>query len=282
MVAADLQYFQQAVALAQAGRKAEAHVILTQLAQFHPDDSNLLLWLAFTSNDLAQSRALLERLMVLDPANPALGGAFDWLKAEEAKRPVASPSLALPPEIPPEAPADHQYYPIGEPIRDGKNFFMTQTGGMFLVAGGIFLSSFGFALLRLFVFIAGASRPGREVGLSLTAIYFVVAVFLALISGYFFVTSLMDILSAPIKAQGLISNRSQTRVDMRDRYGRVYDHDLQYHLEFCAEGFEDRPVRLTLTEDQYQASGFSNLAYVVYSKRLGNVRLYQALSNRPQ
>lgn len=292
MVANDLQYFQQAVEMARAGRKVEAHTILVQLAQFNPDDSNLLLWLAFTSSDLAQSRAFLERLMVLDPSNPSLSSAMDWLKSEEAKHAsvwpnpdgtVASPSLAMPPGTPEDDPANRQYYQMGEPVRDGKNFFMTQTGGMLLVAGGIFLVSFGYSLFQLIVFLRGATRgAGREIGLTFSLVYFVVAFFIALISGYFLVISLMDIFTPPVKAQGTVSDRTQKRVDMRDRYGRVYDHDLQYHLDFHAFGYTDRPVHLTLTEDQYQASGYSNLAFIVYSKRTGMVRLYQVLSNRPQ
>lgn len=85
----NLQRLNEAIALAQTGRKDEAHHILADLASANPDDANLLLWLAFTSHDLAKAGFLLERVSQLDPANPSLPGARNWLAEEEPKQPLA-------------------------------------------------------------------------------------------------------------------------------------------------------------------------------------------------
>ncbi|HEX2912878.1 MAG TPA: hypothetical protein VH186_18880 [Chloroflexia bacterium] len=86
MIPAELQGFNQAISLAQAGRKEEAHLILMQLAQTNPDDYNLLLWLAFTSSDLSLARIWIDRVAQQEPANPSLASARSWLIEQETRQ----------------------------------------------------------------------------------------------------------------------------------------------------------------------------------------------------
>jgi hypothetical protein len=89
----ELQRFNQAIALAQSGNKFQAHQILTELVSTQPNDPNLLLWLAFTSEDLTKARTYLEKVAWLEPANPSLASAQSWLQTEEAKqRAMSTPS----------------------------------------------------------------------------------------------------------------------------------------------------------------------------------------------
>ncbi len=82
----ELQRFNEAVGLAQVGRKIEAHALLTQLDTTNPNDDNLLLWLAFTSDNLGAARTLLDRAARLNSANQSLASAYGWLSSEEAKQ----------------------------------------------------------------------------------------------------------------------------------------------------------------------------------------------------
>ena len=97
--------FNTAVRLAQAGQKQAAHAQLNKLNISHPDDPNLLLWLAFTSDDLVAARVLIYRVRNISPQNPSLPQALQWLATEEAKarsKPLSaatstSPFAAVPP-----------------------------------------------------------------------------------------------------------------------------------------------------------------------------------------
>lgn len=90
----ELHSFNAAVALAQNGQKAQAQAIFVDLGGKYPNDSNVLLWLAFTSNDLSRARACLDRVAVRDPANPALAAAWSWLISEEAKQMPTPPIIS--------------------------------------------------------------------------------------------------------------------------------------------------------------------------------------------
>ncbi|NWJ98389.1 MAG: efflux RND transporter permease subunit [Chloroflexi bacterium] len=83
MQSSDLESFKQAVAQAQAGHKVEANALLTRLRTIYPNEPNLLLWLAFTSFDLTEAKELLIRVGQLDPNNPQLQGAREWLIQQE-------------------------------------------------------------------------------------------------------------------------------------------------------------------------------------------------------
>jgi hypothetical protein len=81
---AQLQSFNEAVALAQDGRKAAAYQGLARLANSNPNDENILLWLAFTTPDLKESERAITQIKLLNPANPNLGSAAAWLERERA------------------------------------------------------------------------------------------------------------------------------------------------------------------------------------------------------
>lgn len=94
MQGAELEKFNQAVALANAGRKAEAQAILAQLVTLYPEEPNVLLWYAFTSDDLSQAEIAIERVRLLNPLNPALPQAESWLAQQlTANSPVSPDSL---------------------------------------------------------------------------------------------------------------------------------------------------------------------------------------------
>jgi hypothetical protein len=117
MQPAELEKFNQAVALAQAGRKQEARSLLAELLRTYPNDPNVLLWFAFTTDDLNQSRLALEKVRALDPANPALPGAESWLAQQQAAMAPASVDFLLSstakPEPQTETPNDGYEYKTG-------------------------------------------------------------------------------------------------------------------------------------------------------------------------
>lgn len=103
----DLTEFNQAVAQAQSGQKSQAHARLLSLAERYPNDTNLLLWLAFTTGDLSQARAFINKIGQLEPNNASLGSARDWLAGEEAKQVPAR--YELPPPMAMNTPAPMPY-----------------------------------------------------------------------------------------------------------------------------------------------------------------------------
>lgn len=69
----------QAIGLAQNGDKETAHNQLQALTATNSTDPNLLLWLAFTSPNRDKASQFLEQVKQVDPANPSLAGAQNWL-----------------------------------------------------------------------------------------------------------------------------------------------------------------------------------------------------------
>ncbi len=75
----DLDQFQQAIELAEANNREAAHLILERLRQTNPDNSRVLLCYVFTSDDPAQAKPALETAAQLDPLNPSVSVAQNWL-----------------------------------------------------------------------------------------------------------------------------------------------------------------------------------------------------------
>ena len=73
----------KAIALAQSGQKAEAYIQLRGLAYYHPQEVNLLLWLAFTAPSLDESRYCISQAQRLEPQNPSVAQAISWLAKQE-------------------------------------------------------------------------------------------------------------------------------------------------------------------------------------------------------
>lgn len=95
MQSADLESFNQAVVLANAGRKQEARTILAQLLGNYPNDPNVLLWFAFTTEDLNQSRQAIQKVRFFDPNHPTLPGAESWLAQQEALPKAQAASVSV-------------------------------------------------------------------------------------------------------------------------------------------------------------------------------------------
>jgi hypothetical protein len=78
--------FNQAVRLAQAGNQTQAYQDLKQLArETGAQDSNLLLWLAFTSPDLEEAATAISMAETQSPGNPNISGAKGWLHQAKLK-----------------------------------------------------------------------------------------------------------------------------------------------------------------------------------------------------
>jgi hypothetical protein len=99
MLPVDLEKFNTAVELANAGHKKEARSRLAELLRAYPNDANVLLWFAFTSTNPVQSRLALNKVRVLDPDNPSLPGAESWLNQQ-----MNRPSYELDPQLVMELP----------------------------------------------------------------------------------------------------------------------------------------------------------------------------------
>lgn len=81
----DALTFVAAIAFAQAGEIQEAHQRLTALLKVNNNhrEPNLLLWFAYTSPKLEQRKVAIEMVALLDPDNPNLSDAREWLKQQE-------------------------------------------------------------------------------------------------------------------------------------------------------------------------------------------------------
>lgn len=88
-----LQAFNQAVALANTGQKEQAQLLLARLAADNPTSSQVWLWYAFTQSDLAKAEWALNRVQQLEPANPDLRHAYNWVASEKLKQPIDKPSF---------------------------------------------------------------------------------------------------------------------------------------------------------------------------------------------
>jgi hypothetical protein len=77
------QAFNQAVATAQAGNKVDAYRQLKSLQKDNPKDINLLLWLAFTTQYLAEARMLVTIAKFMDRDNASVIQAEEWLARQE-------------------------------------------------------------------------------------------------------------------------------------------------------------------------------------------------------
>ena len=97
----DLAQFNQAINLAQSGQKQTAYNLLSQLAKQgdNSQDSNLMLWLVFTSPNLVEAAQTLDYATRRDPNNPSLTAAREWLVTERAKE-FNPPAPVMPPPQP--------------------------------------------------------------------------------------------------------------------------------------------------------------------------------------
>jgi hypothetical protein len=101
----DLATFNYAVQLAQTGQKAEAYRYLSTLVRTNGNhtDTSLLTWLAFTTPDLNEAKLAISEIERLEPNNPSLPGAKNWLASELAKQPPAAPPVFMESAPPPSS-----------------------------------------------------------------------------------------------------------------------------------------------------------------------------------
>ena len=77
--------FNQAVTLAQAGKKEEAYARLKPLVMAGQENANLFLWLAFTTPDMTEAEKAIKRAHQIDPNDNNVNLAKTWLLGQKAK-----------------------------------------------------------------------------------------------------------------------------------------------------------------------------------------------------
>lgn len=118
MDAIDLEKFNDAVALAQAGKKQEAYQRLKALSiATGAKDPSLLLWIAYTTSDLEEAETAIRMAEATNPNSQSVNAAYEWLRQQKLKIPPKQQSnqntaQTMPPPnfIPPAYPANNQAY----------------------------------------------------------------------------------------------------------------------------------------------------------------------------
>ncbi len=87
------QAFNQAVALYQAGKRAEAKQILDNLHLSHPNDVNILLWQIYTADNPDDARNALNTATRLNPDHPGLFQARTWLDSQAQPQQVVASTV---------------------------------------------------------------------------------------------------------------------------------------------------------------------------------------------
>jgi hypothetical protein len=104
MNATDLNVFNQAISMAQAGQKQVAYQQLKNLLPGNSHEATLLLWIAFTAPDLREAEAFIGAAVAVAPGDPNLASAQQWLAGEKARQAPPAPMAQLPVERPLEQP----------------------------------------------------------------------------------------------------------------------------------------------------------------------------------
>ena len=74
-----------ALALFYSGHKELAYEFIKSIAKCNPTNANFLLWMAFTTPKLEEARLAIQKAGQLDPSNPTLPAARQWIEAELRK-----------------------------------------------------------------------------------------------------------------------------------------------------------------------------------------------------
>jgi hypothetical protein len=87
-----------AIALAQSGLKSQAYAELKDLVRItNGKDVTVLLWLAFTTSELEEAETAITMAETVEPANPNVTGAKNWLLQEKANQErIKHPTIAQP------------------------------------------------------------------------------------------------------------------------------------------------------------------------------------------
>jgi hypothetical protein len=269
--------------LATAGRKADACEICRQVVQAEPENLTALLWLAHTSTDQIEIENAIAKAYDLAPQNPTVLEAVNWYNTtyfpeDSAPAPTSTTTThTLAPTEPVKTELDTTLQtPIGEPVLDGSSFWMTQNG-MILTGAIIFLVANLIAFINYtFIKVISWTLFGmpRAIHAGVAFIFIVIAIVVMAIV-------VRDILTPPVKAYGFISNRRKTSQQTKNRMAS--GTDFYYELDFLSDQAKTEgghTIKLNLSKAQFEASASTNRAYVEYSKRFGNVRLYQPLRGK--
>ncbi|HEX2910020.1 MAG TPA: hypothetical protein VH186_04375 [Chloroflexia bacterium] len=262
---------QEVASLANSGRRDQAATICREITAASPQNIPALLWLGYCSPNQVESEEAIAKAYELQPQDSKVLEAVNWYNnhfVDPGEGNATSHTGTA-------SSSDNNplHTPVGEAIPDASNFFMSQQGGM--VVASTFVLVVNLAIFLNYAFIRGISWTPFGIP---RMYYAVLAIGIALIAAFVLFYAIRDVLSAPIKAHGFISNRREVRTQVKTDMGRTTE--FHYELDFISD--EDRvkgyaTTRLTLTKAQFDASARTNRAYVIYSKRLGSVKLYQPL-----
>ena len=87
--------YNQAVTLAKMGHREQAYSFFKNLAKSHPQNQSLILWLVYTAPSLVDAQDALDRAYALNPDNPALQQANQWLTNEKLDLPQPASGYSL-------------------------------------------------------------------------------------------------------------------------------------------------------------------------------------------
>ena len=273
------QRISTAAQIAQTGRLHEAASICREVLSANPDYVPALLWLVFASSDPFEIRQAINRARQLEPANPLVSQAVSWYAQREIQLESLRPDPSQPePELdfsPPPVQAS-KFTPLGEPVKDSAIFLFSQSGGLLVVTGVVLVCSLAVVAWLVSVVISSGLDGSRLVIL-------IAAILFTLLCGAVVVYLLLDMITKPVLATGRIIGRHEIRREIRDRYGTFLGVDFFYEVDFVADDLYAKasagsPVRLRMTEAQYNACLNHNRAFMAYGKRTGNVKLYQPIA----
>lgn len=284
------------------GNRDKAATECREILKHFPHSVPTLVWLGFCTSDLNEAYEATARAYQLDPRNPDVVQAINAYNSRQAQAVsaagssalVEAPQESLLPPLPPTefisltAPAPtpgnaekRQFRPVGEPIRDhhSKNplirFVMSESGGLFLVAVGLFFSSILFLFLNFLGLFSDRYNTAGEIWMIIRAGFAIALIFG---SGLWIFTLGQDYIMPPIKEYGAISNRRAERQEVKDN-GRSVGVEFYYTAEFTPQGTPPGvpPVLLRMNQAQYEASGKTRWAYVEYRAKSGFVSLFQSV-----
>lgn len=273
------QRISTAAQIAQTGQLHEAASICREVLSTNPNYVPALLWLVFSSTDASEMSQAINRARQLDPTNPLVNQAVSWYSQRQIQLESLRPTPSQPePELnlgPPPAQGS-KFTPLGEPVKDSAIFLFSQSGGLLVVTSVVLVCSIAVVAWLVSLILSRGMDGIRLTMLIGTALF-------ALLCGAVVVYLLLDVITKPVLATGRIVGRHEIRREIRDRYGTFLGVDFFYEVDFVADDMYAKasagsPVRLRMTEAQYQASLNHNRAFVAYGKRTGNVKLYQPIA----
>jgi hypothetical protein len=277
-----MQLLHQASSLATAGRKTAACDICRQVVQAEPENLTALLWLAHTASDQLEIENAIAKAYDLAPQNPIVLEAINWYNTTyfpEDSTPTQDMTvqpLASTKEAGLSSEEQLLHTPLGEPILDATNFWMTQNG--MILTGAIIFLVINLGAFINYTFIKGITwTPFGMPRVFYAGLAFVFVLMSIMVIGLV----LRDIVALPVKAYGFISNRRRTSQEVKNRMAS--GTDFYYELDFLSDEAKAEGghfVKLNMSKGQFEASAGTNRAYVEYSKRFGNVKLYQPLRGK--